>query len=197
MVQLLLELGADVNAVDGLDETPLDLLSYLGGDVATDPLVQNLRSAGGRWVRYAHRHQDQAAPAPVAEQTIAGAHVNRRKQSRPATPTLTTKGLGPIKLGRDPITIGRSAECDVHYRSLTLSRRHARIEPQGDGYVVTDLGSHNGTQVDGEKITAPYLLEPDEIITVGAYEFGFDGSRLIPTHGELSHDELAKERRRE
>ena len=195
MVKLLLELGADANVVDALGETPLDLLSYLEGEGATDPLVEILRSAGGLWERYKHRHQDEPQPAPVAEETIAGARMNRRKDSRPATPALTATGLDPIKLGSTPITIGRSTECDVRYRSLTLSRRHARIEPQGDGYVVTDLGSHNGTQVDGEKISAPYLLEPEESITVGAYEFGFDGSRLIPRHGELSHDELAKERR--
>ena len=202
MVKLLLDLGADANAVDAMGETALDLLSYLEGEGATDPLVDVLRAAGGKWVRYKHRHaKDPPATTPPAEpptgETIVGVRTSLRKQERPTTLSLTTNGCDPITLGSKPVTIGRATECDVQYRSLTLSRRHTRIEPQGDGYVVTDLGSHNGTRIDGEKISAPYVLDAGDTLTLGAYEFEFDGSRLIPTHGELSHDELAKERRRE
>ncbi len=198
LVKLLLSLGADPNALDARGETPLDLLSYLeGGEAGTDPLVNVLREAGGKWVRYGHRHTADEAPA-TADETIVGVETSKRRSSSPASfQTAESGGTGRVmQLGDRPITIGRSVECELRFRSLTMSRRHARIERHGSGYAITDLGSHNGTVVDGERITRPHVLEGGEIITLGAYEFEFDGQSLSTLQGELSEEALASERQR-
>jgi len=198
IVKLLLSLGADANAVDAKDETPLDLLTYLEGDDTTGPLVKVLRANGGQWVRYKHRHTSEPEMPRRAEKTIVGvrATTKRKDKSTAFDSVLSTKEGQTIHLGTEPITIGRSTECNVQYRSLTLSRRHSLVEPNEDGYVITDLGSHNGTVINGQRISQPHALEAGEIVTLGAYEFEFDGSNLVVMQGELPQETLEKERQR-
>jgi len=190
LAKSLLERGAEVNAMDSVGETPLDLMTYLEGESGSD-LIDLLRANGAEWVRYRHRHPSGATPAVAGEEIVLGVSALKSKEERP-----TDQGEEPISLGTDPLLIGRASECDVHYKSRTLSRRHCRIEQTEDGYLITDLGSHNGTFVDGEPITKPYTLQIGELITLGAYEFEFDGTQLIPSHGELSEEELISERQR-
>src|SRR5688572_22921174 len=59
----------------------------------------------------------------------------------------------PLELVRDrPLTLGRSAACDVVVGHDTVSRRHAQIRCEGDGWLVSDLGSSNGTWVAGRRV---------------------------------------------
>lgn len=62
--------------------------------------------------------------------------------------------------------IGRSRLCDVRINSPTVSRHHALINYSGEGAMLVDLGSTNGTCVDGYQISA-HTLEPGETISVG------------------------------
>jgi two-component system cell cycle response regulator len=55
--------------------------------------------------------------------------------------------------------VGRSADVEVPIPDDSLSRRHARIRRAGTRYTLEDLGSTNGTFVDGTRVTAPHLLE--------------------------------------
>lgn len=105
-------------------------------------------------------------------------------------------GTAPIALGERSVTIGRDADCDVRYLSRTLSRRHAKIERTGKGFVISDQGSRNGILIDQVRVTGPTLLKPNQVVELGAYEFRFDGFRLIPIHGELSPEQLAAELKR-
>ena len=198
LVKLLLNLGADPNAVDARGETPLDVLTYLEGDSNTDPVIKVLRAGGGKWARYGHRHQEKAKPAasPMEEtsaRTAMGSSVVEGARDRHGT---VGSEVPPIELGPQSIMIGRSQECDVRFRSLTMSRRHAKLTPQDGGYVITDLGSHNGTVVDGERISRPVKLTPGCTITIGAYAFEFDGTHLLPEHGELPTEQLQRERQK-
>ena len=59
--------------------------------------------------------------------------------------------------------IGRDAECGVRLDGEGVSRRHARLEPMVDRWRVTDLGSTNGTLVNGVRISAAALAEGDEL----------------------------------
>ncbi len=54
-----------------------------------------------------------------------------------------------------PLTIGRSAPAELVLEGGTVSRRHCRLERQNDDIVLSDLGSTNGTFVNGERIVAP------------------------------------------
>ena len=53
--------------------------------------------------------------------------------------------------GRD-VTVGREPGCDVLLDSPTVSRRHALVAPNGDGWIVRDLGSGNGTFLDARRV---------------------------------------------
>ncbi|MCX5662855.1 MAG: ankyrin repeat domain-containing protein [Planctomycetota bacterium] len=105
-------------------------------------------------------------------------------------------GSAPIALGERSVTIGRDADCDVRYLSRTLSRVHAKVERTSKGFVISDMGSRNGILIDQIKITGPTVLKPNQVVELGAYEFRFDGFRLMPIHGELSPEQLAAETKR-
>jgi hypothetical protein len=65
-----------------------------------------------------------------------------------------------------PLSIGRSDECDVALPDRQVSRYHARITWQGDGYVVEDLGSKNGTHVNGQEVSEPTSLQDGDEIQI-------------------------------
>jgi hypothetical protein len=70
----------------------------------------------------------------------------------------------PTVLGRDPGTGIRLDGDDF------ASGRHARLDPRPDGLWVEDLGSTNGTWVNGERVTAGRMLHPGDVLRVGKTE---------------------------
>lgn len=67
-----------------------------------------------------------------------------------------------------PLVIGRDGECQIVVASEHASRRHARIEARGSAYVLRDLGSKNGTSMNGQPVNAEVTLrEGDEIAVPG------------------------------
>ncbi len=71
-------------------------------------------------------------------------------------------------------TIGRDEACELHLQDPKISRRHARVVAQHGTWYVEDLGSSNGTSVDGERVTRATLTNT-ALITL--YDGG-DGIRL-------------------
>jgi pSer/pThr/pTyr-binding forkhead associated (FHA) protein len=85
-----------------------------------------------------------------------------------------TKGPGT---GRDhavatECVVGRSSDVDFVLEDPGASRRHLRVSRAGDGYVAEDLGSRNGTLVNGARIQRHALTDGD-LIRVGATELVF------------------------
>ena len=74
---------------------------------------------------------------------------------------------GRVALGDGPLVLGRLPECDVVINDPNVSRRHAEFRRTTDGVVVTDLGSTNGTRVNGIPVRERQLTSGDEI-TVGS-----------------------------
>jgi hypothetical protein len=70
-------------------------------------------------------------------------------------------------IGAAPVTIGRHDQCDFQVENTWVSRRHARIAWSGTGYVVEDLGSTNGTFVNGERISGPRVLRSGDLLQLG------------------------------
>ena len=80
-----------------------------------------------------------------------------------------------VRLGEDTTTLGRNADCTVTLADPRASRRHAEIRPSADGFLVVDLGSMNGTLVNGTPVREHVLHDGDEI-SVGATVMRFEAS---------------------
>lgn len=91
---------------------------------------------------------------------------------------LTGPGAGTIYELGDSCTVGRSAECDLSIPEITVSRRHACIRVGERGYEIEDLGSGNGTIVNGREISRGRLNDGDEI-AIGDTQFRFETN--LPT----------------
>jgi len=73
-----------------------------------------------------------------------------------------------VPLGGDRVTVGKGPENDVVIASDgTVSRLHAVLEMIGSGWCLRDLGSRNGTYVNGERIFSERVLHPGDEIRVG------------------------------
>ena len=83
---------------------------------------------------------------------------------------LMRQGPNPGKiyeLNKDILTIGRDVNNDIVIADAEVSRSHARLTVQAGGYLVEDLGSTNGSFVDGQRLTSPQLLRPGAILNLG------------------------------
>ena len=126
----------------------------------------------------------------------------RGRERRPALVFLRGELLAvPIPLERDEVILGRALEADVRVNDARASRLHARITTERDGdtgftrYRITDLGSTNGTLVNGQLITDALLQDGDKIV-IGEHLLRFDMLDEIDRefqrqiHRLLAHDEL-------
>lgn len=81
------------------------------------------------------------------------------------------KNLFELLEVKQTVSIGRQ-DCDIILSNLTISRKHTEVKRLPDGqYLVRDLGSKNGTFVNGQVITAPKTITDQDVIQVGKYEF--------------------------
>lgn len=76
-----------------------------------------------------------------------------------------------------PTVVGRGEECDLRIVDAQVSRMHCRIEPAREGWVVVDLGSHNGTLLAGKPIDRQVLRDGDQL-EVGSAILQFETARL-------------------
>ena len=67
----------------------------------------------------------------------------------------------------DQLTIGRDSTNGVAINDAEISRKHARLVFQGGKYVLEDLGSTNGTFVNGQRLGGPYVLKPGDVVSLG------------------------------
>jgi hypothetical protein len=67
----------------------------------------------------------------------------------------------------DQLTIGRDASNGVAINDAEVSRKHSRLSFQGGKYVLEDLGSTNGTFVNGQRLSGPVVLKPGDVVSLG------------------------------
>lgn len=104
----------------------------------------------------------------------------------PPAPATTANGpatlelLGPadrvvrtVPLNGIPITIGRRSGNDLALVDIEVSREHARIEYVAPRYFVNDLGSTNGTRVNGRSVGGPHALRDGDVIELGRQRLRF------------------------
>jgi len=69
-----------------------------------------------------------------------------------------------LPLGDKTITVGRRPESSIVLGDPNVSRNHAEVRPHGMGYLLVDLGSTNGTRVNGVRVSNQALQDGDEIM---------------------------------
>lgn len=71
---------------------------------------------------------------------------------------------GQWELGEQPLVVGRGDAVDAYIEDVSASRRHAVILREKDNYVIEDLGSQNGTWVEGRRVLAARLYHNAHIV---------------------------------
>ena len=79
-----------------------------------------------------------------------------------------------IPIGASGVVIGRSAEVDVVIPAQEVSRRHAQIVPDANGWTLLDLDSTNGIRVNGRQVGVPTRLTDGDVIGIGPVELVFE-----------------------
>ena len=99
-----------------------------------------------------------------------------RLPALPALPAVPESDRGPKPLLFPPgpdtsFTIGRDQRCDLYIADMTVSRLHARLSRGHEGWLLSDLGSSNGTRVNGWRLRAAVPVQPGDTITFGSAVF--------------------------
>ena len=98
----------------------------------------------------------------------------------PSGPRLVSRhGEWPLPEGSN--LVGRDRDCAVRLNSTTLSRRHARIVVTSGEAAVEDLGSKNGTRVNGQRVTQPVALEENDRIEFGSITMTYRTLDTLPS----------------
>jgi hypothetical protein len=98
----------------------------------------------------------------------------RLRRERPAPAVVVPEP--PHDAAGEGLVIGRSPDCALTLADPTVSRRHAELRREGGRWVVADLGSSNGTRVNGWRVRHATLGSGDELM-LGAVRVVFSGPR--------------------
>ena len=110
-----------------------------------------------------------APPTRPAVAPAAGATDSRKPRRAPKELVLHHPSGRPqvIALRGDGISFGRANHVDVTLEDVYVSDEHARIQLVGDGWVVRDLGSTNGTFLNGAKVAGPTPIAAGDQLRLG------------------------------
>ena len=123
---------------------------------------------------------------------------NRDDQWSPAAPPPSAADPAPLVFPPGSgvrFTIGRTRDCDLCLTDLSVSRVHALLVRRQDGWVLSDLGSHNGTRLNGWLVREPVQVHAGDRVEFGSMAF------IIQAHlageapadpGDLSDDDSAE-----
>jgi sigma-B regulation protein RsbU (phosphoserine phosphatase) len=108
-------------------------------------------------------------------------------ETRPIRLTVTQPDLPPIKINvHGPlITLGRATECTIPIKDRYLSRRHAEIAFDDDAWLVRDLGSVNGTLLNGTRLLGSAPLRPGDRINLGDTEILIDADEATTSQSHI------------
>ena len=134
--------------------------------------------------RPAGRRSRPQPAAPAARLRPAPARPSRRRRAgaqavpRDLLPSVDRRPTSRMPLPAKALRIGRIPDNDLVLRDLDVSRHHAELRKSSDGaYEIVDLGSHNGTFVNGRRVSSAVLSESD-IVSIGRSTFRLAGGEL-------------------
>ncbi|MGO9820220.1 MAG: FhaA domain-containing protein [Solirubrobacteraceae bacterium] len=123
---------------------------------------------------------DEQAPAEESGRTMVYSSAGRvaeplEERARVRTQTaLLISGGKRLVVGPAGVTVGRSRQCDVTLDDPNVSRTHAEIRPRGGSWVLTDLGSTNGSRLNGRRLDGSEVLKPGDEIDLGTSRIRFE-----------------------
>jgi Protein of unknown function (DUF3662)/FHA domain len=124
--------------------------------------------------------EDREAPAEQSGRTMVYSTSERhsepleeRARSRAQTALLVLGGRRMV-VGPAGATLGRSRKCDIVVDDPNVSREHAEIRPRGGSWVLVDLGSTNGSSINGRRIDGAEVLKPGDEIELGTSTMTFE-----------------------
>jgi hypothetical protein len=115
--------------------------------------------------RYAGRTGPAGSGRPAAARATAARAAAAHWLTSAATPLMLPVGE------RTRFTIGRDNGCDLTLRDSTVSRWHAGLHRAANGWLLSDLGSTNGTRLNGWRVTGPVPVRAGDYVTFGALTF--------------------------
>lgn len=122
-----------------------------------------------------HGTTQEFAPVPLPHQT--GATPAQEPALKPATLVVLKGPQVGVSIGLSEqagtLTVGRSPKCEVFLNDMTVSRRHAVIEPTPAGWSITDQNSFNGIWINNKNVTST-ILKNGDIIQIGAFCLRFE-----------------------
>ncbi len=99
--------------------------------------------------------------------------LEQRARIRTETVLLVIEGRRMV-VGAAGATIGRSRQCDIVVDDPNVSRQHAEVRPRGGSWVLRDLGSTNGSSLNGRQIEGSEVLRPGDEIELGTAVIHFE-----------------------
>ena len=160
----------------------LNAADHAGFDDIEEALVAELAEAAREYAREEGYHF--MGPVTVQLAVDNGLRAGRfnivsqlkQAASGPGMGSLVLPSGERVDIAEAPIVIGRLPECRVSVNDSNISRRHAEVRMTPTAYVVVDLGSTNGTMVNGIKIAGEQRLRDGDIISVGSTHLRFEAS---------------------
>jgi hypothetical protein len=123
---------------------------------------------------------DHEAPAEQSGRTMVYSTSERhsepleeRARSRADTALLVLGGKRMV-VGPAGATLGRSRKCDIVVDDPNVSREHAEVRPRGGSWVLRDLGSTNGSSINGRRTEGAEVLKPGDEIELGTSTMTFE-----------------------
>jgi pSer/pThr/pTyr-binding forkhead associated (FHA) protein len=86
-----------------------------------------------------------------------------------------------MPLAHDEYGVGRDESNSIRLTDRNVSRKHAGLKKNGDGWVLTDLSSYNGTYVNGARVVGEHALQSGDIVQLGDYRLELLDEILIAT----------------
>ena len=91
---------------------------------------------------------------------------------------------GTYELDQPQMVAGRDPECGIRIDNLGISRQHCTILNKGDAFLLQDLGSANGTFVNGKRVAECFLNDGDEIVIGVKYALRFKNEKQAKAAAE-------------
>jgi hypothetical protein len=99
--------------------------------------------------------------------------LEERARARQQTALLLMGGKRLV-VGPQGVTMGRSRQCDVTVDDPNVSRNHAEVRPRGGSWVLNDMGSTNGSRLNGQRVEGSEVLKPGDEIELGTTVLRFE-----------------------